>query len=321
MNKMALLAIFVLSSITGCATERMTVRVVDPEGLPVTGAVVSLRTMNKFIPFGSDRKRDFDVHLSTTDTNGVAVILFNCLNACFTWAVRASPRYYFSEMHREEFLCTDMGFAPPILREHEKTAEVVVWPKINPQPMYARHQFPSIRPPCQNGRFGFDMKVFDWLPPQGKGEIADFYLVQNIGKIKHGTKYAGYIEFEDGCGAYLAHKTGNKIFPSTYSADTNATFISRFDFVEVGQKDGEPIVRRKYIAQENEYMVLRTRVKRDLKGNVISANYSKLLGPVGVGYVLEFSELVFNHRPNDPNLELDSRNNMVEEYRSHGLAP
>lgn len=165
------------------------------------------------------------------------------------------------------------------------------------------------------------MKVFDWLPPQGKGEVADFYLIQNIGEIKTGTRFMGYIEFGDGCGAYVAKKTGNKIFPSTYSADTNATFTSRFDFVAVEEKNGKPIVRRKFIAQADEYMVLRTRVKRDLKGNVISANYSKLLGPVGVGYVLEFDELVFNHRPNDPNLELDSRKNMVEEYRSYGLAP
>lgn len=321
MNRMILLTMFVLSLNTGCATERMTVRVVDPCGMPVSGAVVSLRTMNKFIPFGSNRKRDFNVYQSATDTNGVAVISFNCLNAGFTWAVRASPTHYFSEMHREEFASVDMGFAPPILQEHAKCAEVVVWPKINPQPMYARHQYPSIRTPKLNGRFGFDMKVFDWLPPQGRGEVADFYLVQNVGNIEPGTEFSGYIEFDDGCGAYLAHKTGNKIFPSTYSADTNASFMARFDFVQVEQKDGKPVVRRKYIAREDEYMVLRTRVKRDLKGNIVSANYSKMLGPVGVGYRLEFGELVFNHRPNDPNLELDSRNNMVEEYRSHGLAP
>ena len=320
MKSVALIAILCVST-TGCATERLYVHVDDELGRPVANAVVELGTMNKVIPFGSDRAKDYDHYEAVTDTNGNAVVKFNCKNGCFGWGVNAS-NYYPSVSHRAEFK-GDYLFPMPmcVLYEHEKRASEVIWRKRNPQPMYARGGFPSIRPPCQNGRFGFDMKVFDWLPPQGKGEVADFYLVQNIGKIKHGTKYAGYIEFEDGCGAYLAHKTGNKIFPSTYSADTNATFISRFDFVEVGQKDGEPIVRRKYIAQENEYMVLRTRVKRDLKGNVISANYSKLLGPVGVGYVLEFSELVFNHRPNDPNLELDSRNNMVEEYRSHGLAP
>lgn len=321
MNKLILIAIIVSVINTGCASERMTVRVIDPIGHPVSNVTVSVRTMNKVIPFGSDRNKDYTVYRSVTDTNGVANVSFRCLNAAFTWVVSSSPRFYGSELRREEFAFTDMGLMAPILNEHEKSAQVVVWPRLNPQPMYARHKYPSIRPPKSNGRFGFDMKKFDWLPPQGKGEVADFYLDQNVGQIQPGTEYHGFIEFEKNCGAYVAKGTGNKTFPSTYSADTNRTFVTRFDFIEVDQNGDTPIVRRKYIAQKDEYLVLRTRVKCDSDGNIIVANYSKLLGPVGVGYKLEFEELVFNPRVNDVNLELDSRNNLVEECRSYGLAP
>lgn len=322
MNKILSVVTVVFSSVlSGCASELMTVRVVDPEGMPVPNMTVSVRTMNKFIPLGSDRERDYTTYCAVTDTNGMAKVSFRCVNAGFSWSVRSSNGFYCSDLHREEFKFIDMGIAPPILNEHEKTAEVVVWPKRNPQPMYARHQYPSIRVPRSNGRFGFDMKNFDWLPPQGKGEVADFYLVQNVGQIKPGTEYHGFIEFDEGCGAYVARGTGNKIFPSTYSADTNRTFVSHYDFLEVERNGDHPLVRRKYIAQKDEYMVLRTRVKRDAEGNVVAANYSKFRGPVGVGDKLEFGEMVFNPRVNDVNLELDSRNNLVEEYRSHGLAP
>lgn len=321
MRKVFFFMITVSVLATGCATERLYVHVEDECGCPVVGVEVGLSTMNKYVFMGSDKAKDYDIYTAMTDTNGNAVVNFRCINGSFGWGINSS-NYYPSVSHRGAFKGEDLLPIPMYrLDEHEKHESVVIWRKRNPQPMYARHKYPSIRPPKSNGRFGFDMKKFDWLPPQGKGEVADFYLDQNVGQIQPGTEYHGFIEFEKNCGAYVAKGTGNQTFPSTYSADTNRTFVTRLDFIEVDQNGDTPIVRRKYIAQKDEYLVLRTRVKCDSDGNIIAANYSKLLGPVGVGYKLEFEELVFNPRVNDVNLELDSRNNLVEECRSYGLAP
>ena len=89
MKSVALIAILCVST-TGCATERLYVHVDDELGRPVANAVVELGTMNKVIPFGSDRAKDYDHYEAVTDTNGNAVVKFNCKNGCFGWGVNAS---------------------------------------------------------------------------------------------------------------------------------------------------------------------------------------------------------------------------------------
>lgn len=58
-------------------------------------------------------------------------------------------------------------------------------------------------------------------------------------------------------------------------------------------------------------MVLKTRVVTNAVGEVTSCNYSKILGPVFIDNRLWFKYMVFNPRPNDPNLEFDMENNLA----------
>ena len=152
----------------------------------------------------------------------------------------------------------------------------------------------------------------EWDGPAGK--VADFHI-ERFSVMTNGVKTSyGWIDFAPGCGAYKRNTTGDASFPTTYEADTNATFLSRVPF-ECSSVSGR-VVRVQDILEEDEYMVLRTRVMTNEVGVVTNCNYSKILGPMFISYPsypsdrVHFKSLIFNPTPNDPNLEYDLKNNL-----------
>lgn len=323
-----IILLFIMNA--GCASERLYVRVTDNEGRPVSNAVVRVGFSTSNVLFGGGHSsRSKSGHAEAkTDTEGNAVVKFNCKSASFGWDVKAEG-YYRSDSHRENFKFDEILIPPcfgkVILHEHEKYGKTVLWKKINPQPMYSYQLLKDFcsgtKVPVKNGRYGFDLKKGSWLPPLGDGEIADFYYVRNIGNKPIDDGSVAWLEFENGSGVYFGKQTGYKVFPSTYCAKTNETFKARLPFMFVkNNSDGKGIDWRD-IVNTDEYIVLRTRTKLDADGNVIEANYSKILGPFRFGYAIETPCVVFNHRVNDPNLESDCRRNMIKEFNSHAFPP
>ena len=302
------------------SSERFRVTVTDSEGSPVTNALVSLGFSAGNVVFAEGKSYNYEAR---TDTQGKAEIKFDCKSSNVGWAVKADG-YYRSGPHKETFRIA-VNPIPPIfynvtMLEHEKEVKAMLWKRINPQPMYAYGMYESlkIRWPRENGRYGFDLRLFDWVAPIGKGEVADFYFVRNVVDGKPG-ECVGHLEFDDKCGAYVRKQTGSKSFPSTYGAETNAVFLSRFQFMFLNDKGA---IDYGAIIGKDEYMVLRTRVKCDDNGNIKETNYSKILGPFGKGKGgVEAMETVFNPRVNDPNLELDSPKNFVKRNRSCAYPP
>lgn len=312
----------------GCASERLYVMVVDNEGNPVSNATVKVGFSSSHVIFGGGHRSSGggdDNVTARTDTNGNAVVKFNCTSSDFGWRVEAEG-YYSSESRQEHFKGEDViippAFAYVILHEHEKRRAVTVWKKINPQSMYSYQlsNWPNSRQkvPDSNGRYGFDLKLGAWLPPLGKGVVADFYYVRNIGDGHSEDGSVEWLEFDNGCGAYLAKQTGCKEFPSTYCANTNAVYTNRLPFAFTRKNTS---VGQREIAAADEYIVLRTRVKVDSKGNILEANYSKILGPFRFDLFIKTPCVVFNHRVNDPNLESDCRRNMLKQFNSNGYPP
>ena len=148
-----------------------------------------------------------------------------------------------------------------------------------------------------------------WNKPVGK--TSDFHI-ERFSVTTNGVKtFYGWIEFLPGCGAYIRKTTGDASFPTTYAADTNATYLTRIPF-EYNGLTGEG-----YSAvgplEKDEYMVMRTRVATNYLGVVTNCNYSKILGPMRLRGGVQFKHMVFNPHPNDPNLEFDMENNMAED--------
>jgi len=351
MNKNAIRLSLLLLATTGCASERLYVRVVDDEGKPVANATVKVGFSTSHVLFGGghrSRASSGGNAEARTDTNGNAVVKFNCQSSDFGWHVEADG-YYRSESHREHFKGEDVIIPPAFgfvkLHEHEKRGEAVLYRKKNPQPMYAYTREKDVKSPIANGRYGFDLESFDWLPPHGKGKVADFYYVRerpdetNMTKrvrynksgyyqFKNGESgypklgdVVGRIEFDENCGAYIDEQTGCGSFPSTHRADPRREYIRSIPITIVFCDQFRVWVYESTVVSGNEYMVIRSRVKCDEKGNIISANYSKILGPAGFAGLVNFKESVFNPRPNDINLEFDPARNLYQGKKGRGMIP
>ena len=223
---------------------------------------------------------------------------------------------------------TRKGVWPLMLHEYDKEGRVTLWKKKNPQPMIAHgvgYENDEHPVPRKNGRHGFDMMKYDWLPPLGKGEVADFYFIRRIGEEVDDGVW-GWLEFPEKCGMYTGKQTGCKNFPSTNGADTNAVYKSRIPFIFDRANEGKKGITYKDILNEDEYGVLRTRVVCDARGNIIKANYSKVLGPFRFGdwcgkWVILTRCAVFNPRVNDPNLESDPEHSYDPKVKRPLLAP
>lgn len=206
------------------------------------------------------------------------------------------------------------------------------YPKHNPRPMYAyAWDVAGVKLPMEGTSFitngvevtrykpvDFDMKeglllpTFEgcrrgWHAPAG--EVSDFH-VERFSVCTNGVdSFYGWIEFAPGCGAYKRKTTGDESFPTTYEADTNETFVSRIPF-EYHSTNGN-VVCADGPLNNDEYMVVRSRVQTNAVGVVTNCNYSKILGPMWIEDEIELESIIFNPRPNDPNLEFDQTNNLA----------
>ncbi len=350
MNKFLTSISLLLMANAGCASERLYVKVVGDDGNPVTNAVVAVGVPPRSGFWGGNgQRRKGTTYKSVTDVNGEAAVSFNCIGIRFRWNVQADG-YYPSNLFEERFKDFDEIMVPPaytkvILHEHEKHGKVTLYRKKNPQPMYAYSREMERESPIANGRYGFDLQVFDWLPPLGKGEIADFYYVRerpdetnSVVKARLGHSrfllfkngepgypelgdVIGRIEFDENCGAYIGKQTGCESFPSLYRADTNREYLRSFPITIRGNGGHTVWLEEGDVVNCGEYMVIRSRVKCDDHGKKISANYSKILGSMGLTGAVGVEETVFNPRPNDTNLEFDPERNLYQGKKGRGMIP
>ena len=182
---------FLLLVNLGCASERLYVRVIDDEGRPVPSATVNVDFTSSHVMLGEGSSHHYE---AKTDTNGNAVVKFNCTTSDFAWHVEADG-YYRGNIHCENFNGEDVIIPPGVgfvkLHEHEKRGEAVLYRKKNPQSMYAYTREMDIKSPRANGRYGFDLQCFDWLPPHGKGKVVEAFYGKIYGDIAMGWSYQG----------------------------------------------------------------------------------------------------------------------------------
>lgn len=291
------------------------IRVVDDQGAAVSGASAKIA----FVMFRNETDIE---HVGVTDKDGVFSASGRGEHSVF---VEASKKgYYLARLRR--------------LPKDKDLDLVVVIPRIlDPVPLFARETYPRI--PAQNEWLGFDFEAADWVAPHGKGKVADIRfrfknqfkgyddsvrnLAEEIASSKRG--YAARKEewteekFKRDAGKWDAELEIN--FPGEKEGlveETRFLAYSQLKLPHLAPTEGYvPTWRytsKTYsppTARDNVGFFLRTRVTLDAKGNVLSANYAKIMGDIycAATGVLRFT-YYYNPTPNDRNLEFDPKKNL-----------
>ena len=187
--------------------------------------------------------------------------------------------------------------------------------KKNPVPMYAKKTGP-IAVPVIGKPVGYDLEKGDWVKPHGKGEISDLVFTANIKEDDHGNKYQSYtLTFSnklDGIQEYKDKKYIQSYFKWPYEAPLTNYNPSNYELIVYGINKFP--VRKKCKLKENTNYIFRTRTKVDKNGEIISANYGKILNGFDFGgknFTISFT-YYFNPDPKSMSLEFDPAKNLFK---------
>ena len=316
MKTMLMFACLFLSTMTFGDKVDVEVVVTDCTNHPIKDAIIKFRTRkDRQAPFW--KPAEDAEYITQTDSRGVARKRFHCWSSRFECYVSADG-YYPEELPRQTLKSEPADPFSARLIETTRNIRVRLMPKINPIPMYS-YSAPKFWPYFGTNLWqscGYDLKLHDWLPPKGKGEVADFYLTNHAELKGNVLTSRASIEFAADCGAYITRNTENLTRWIVYSADANAIFKTTFDATRAAIFDGA-VIEEDQLLNNNECLVVRTRVRKDEQGRIVSCNYAKIYGCFEAAGEFRFSQSSFNPTENDPNLEFDVNNNLAK--RQYGF--
>ncbi len=288
------------------ADAKVTLRVVDSEGKPVADADVQVA----FFYRGSypiNGKTDLNGFFTASHRSG-SDVQFHAIKEGY---YRTHRTYWF---YREGKPCAKDGRWQP----WNPTLEVVLKEKRKPIPMY--QNYIETMMPAGTNRLGFDFLVGDWVVPHGKGTIADMWYVYDenfIDRDNFFIKLSFAFEGEKN-GCYMRKIDNFSQLISEHEASDTDFAPSKVCVIE--QEKGKYTKELRFA--EDDYMVFRIRTKTDEQGKIISSQYGKIYGPVGVPHrwSKKFSFTYYlNPTPNDRNLEYDPQKNLTPDGQRHTM--
>jgi hypothetical protein len=177
--------------------------------------------------------------------------------------------------------------------------------------MYAKNVDAFI--PTQDTPSGFDLEFGDWVAPYGKGKKADLLIIYHA-KIEDILNFSNQLVIA--CnnkldGLQRARKEIESSLLSTYEAPIDGY---QQQMVLTINRTKHTIIMHEEIG-DKEYLIFRTRTVLDEKGNIVSAQYGKIYGPIEYGRADENHSAIrftyyFNPTANDRNLEFDPSRNL-----------
>lgn len=291
-------------------------RVVDETGVPVAGAMTKII----FIDHGPET-----VHVGVSGLDGSFSARGRGTNSVM---LKASKDGYYPV--RVENLSKD--------KDHNM--EVVMSRILNPLPLYAmRGLHPAF--PVQDKWVGFDLEEADWVEPYGKGKVPDILfrfknefkgwekgLERDIDALIAETKRLAVLRKEEWTMESFRMRNGEWdgvmeiSFPDDAAGIVEEKRFFQYSLMKMphlAPTEGYEPTRRYEVrayhraaARDDVGFFLRTRVRRDEKGRIVSANYAKIIGDFRVsaaGGNVKFS-YYFNPVPNDRNLECAPERNL-----------
>lgn len=292
---------------------RVTARVLDENGNPLSGAIVSLSFSEPRSGSSTVKKRGL------TDTNGEFFGEGNSDGVLGTLCTKDG--YYLGMVPIPVFKnAVDKRWQPwgatytSVLRKIE-----------NPIPVYARKVFlhmPQVGKPC-----GYDLKEGDWVSPWGKGLVPDFVFTMNCNytNFNH-SDVSMKLTFSNPLDGIQPANLPKEYAYSTFIWDRQAPETGYVDSYEMefGLPDkgfripSAPQLRSiEDVEAQKFYIRVRTVVK---EGQIVSALYGKLSQGFFIGAMSPTNVNVrtcyyLNPKPLDRNMEFDLKQNLFKSLK------
>ena len=282
------------------ATAQLTVKIVDDAKQPVEGAKIEARFDAALSASGKSKS-------FVTDTNGMAVVSGKTGKSV---SLRATKEGYYGSTDEVCFVSMGQGVKNGTWQPNDFKKIIVLNQMKNPM---------ATRPNVSYGRYtnitgkwlGFDIAQYDFVKPNGKGEVADFE-VKFEWDGQRGENFHGMdmdMRFpESFAGAYYHERVMQSEFKDAYSASTNATYQKTFTFYSrpIRNLAGEIVARNQRHFDTTKTLIVRSRCVLNDDGTLKSARYSEItdlsFGCGRKGAWIMFQP-IFNPTPNDTNLE------------------
>ncbi|HBA84462.1 MAG TPA: hypothetical protein DCZ95_10245 [Verrucomicrobia bacterium] len=311
------------------AQGEVTLLVVDSTGKPVEKAKLSVAF------WGSDSSADVVASEGQTDPNGLFVAAgktIGSMNYTITkdGYYKTTGKYWF---YRPSGLDSNKNSAASptsgeywLYHQQENSVKDDRWQPWNPtitlvlkerrQPiaMYAKRIDAPV--PVRDTPVGFDLEVGDWVLPHGAGKQADVYFTY---KANAQDFWTGSYELTIAC----SNKMDGLV---RMRKDMWSEFLSAYEAPNDGYDTGVVLsldmtkdkILKKDLFGAEEYLIFRVRMVLDDKGNITSARYGKIYGPIEFGRIGKVEEnrggvrftCYFNPTANDRNLEFDPSQNL-----------
>jgi len=303
------------------------IRIVDDLGEPLQGAKVT-------IAFGKYVNGTDDVHEGVTDVKG----LFAAKGKAQTMIVVAADKAnYYGARLRDLDKAKDHELQLILPRVLKPTALLALTPSLE-------EHTPGVRFPAVNEWVGFDFERGDWVSPHGSGVVSDILLrfgrkfqgyQQHVTDLEKATAFSKRIfaarkeewteeKFKLSSGKWDCHLEMK--FPNEKEGIIEEKRFLKYSSLKMPHKapnegyDGQMRIDANNYSmmnlREDTGFFVRTRVKRDSQGNILSCHYGKLQGGIQIYHtgVLVFT-YYFNPEANDRNLEFDPAKNLFPASR------
>ena len=254
------------------AKGKITLRVVDSKGNPVAGAKVSAGFYNP--------RNEADGMDGTTDANG-QFTASGTPNGDMHYQITKDGYYktessYWFYRQNDPLIVKDGRWQP-----WNPTNTVVLKEVRHPVPMFARKL--EIKMPVQNVPVAFDFEKGDWVAPYGKGITADMMI-----RYSNTNTGPGFLDFSRQLEMTFSKATdGILVLP----IDGSSSLRSLYEAPESGYSPSLLIqcdrttykVMKRVDLDENHYAIFRVRSATNDNGQLVSANYGKIYGPIQYG--------------------------------------
>ena len=309
------------------------VKVLEGEGSPVDGAEVAVRypvgiKVNPGGGFPTDRN---ETSKTVSDSKGEAALNYQTVSSPEGLLWIRKNEYYPSVY--QSYPWEQIGERANHYRA-ELTA--ILKPIKNPIPMIARKDL-RIRTPEFGVIYGFDLKMGESMPPLGIGKFADIEFILSGTRTDLGVDNKEHVDFkveircpnpDDGFVDFeiedsLEFSKGSALqsgHESPAGGYVNG-IIRRYANNEDGGMTAAYDIKNEI---RNNCAYFRVRTQRNEKGEIVSAHYGKMYGPIEIrpalrqyghydgtgqgGFYIQY--MYFNPTPNDRNVEFDPKRNL-----------